>query len=1010
MAPMHPLDDSYDTGQVLYSSLLVLGLDAVSLEHSLRTPVNQKMFVRMNKKLGEHILHFLFTCIDQEKASKVFRDCWPVLDKKQEYQFHKATFEWYKLLQKEYGQPLPAVVAKTFLSPGGPKFTSTLMTLSMVALHSSVNKRVPEHTLIHFPTLSRNPNQNCSKLKLLQMSKKLYLQEFIAKQKRRQAILSKLQEKSRYILKRYHSLCSEDDMTKQELEQTLQDFEKLSPQHKDNFLKSPLSEFQGEIMLDMSKLNSEAGDLWGRVGTFQNIESSSWKVLSPLLDGTMSLSHLDGSLFTPTVPETVYKDYAVDINKIGLQGLYADEKLNLLCLIQYSTFALRSVLKAAHTIHSQTRPESAKVLKVLTGRAASMSESMSDLSSKLNTLLPTLIDSVSTLRQCSSTFMESLDHLELEGKLQLCPPTPPLSLVSTPVGTPVSAHKSKKLLPLHLTPGILGDRRRTVHCMNGITPTRLLSSININRAAKRSPKADVMFSSSTHLDDSVVIDTREEANKVEEEAGLTLEMVTVDCRGSYQLQQEQKLHEQKHQNSHGHTKHQPKGKKGRAEEKRAETLLDAIEKIDITPKSKLKKSKGKSFHRTVGPGKKSLALSNSSDLPQFSKAKQTPIKSGFTSENGTHCAKLIDYTPCINKIDHLSVTGAVSCEDPFKTPVPLQQLCRGKVSAYSSLKCENGLAALCNIDNKSPSNDELIARMALLTQSPARDAPTPLASKILSKFEDVNFAKVKNSKSVLSSTNDVYCATVEELRHQTKANLNNLMKQVQEVKKEYPAKVEKMKERRKTECGFNSKFLTFVENIKSGKDSVQTTELKDSCSSSGQNHINNEETYKQEPINSRLSTQSSVARLEALLDITNSDEDDDTFTGNLGKITSLTKDEESFMNSEEFEKTLLQTPGYRSSYLPRDSIFDTLTESILAGEVSSSLLTKEDVQDEIRRESISSRRQSLISLGRMSIGSNKDLSEALSVFQCRMSTDCAGILDESDSCLLYTSMEDFEQF
>ncbi|XP_066977584.1 uncharacterized protein [Macrobrachium rosenbergii] len=1118
MAATHPLDDPHDTGQVLYSSLLVLGLDAVSLEHNLRTPVNQKMFVRMNKKLGEEILHFLFTCIDQEKASKVFRDCWPLIDKKQEYQFHKATFEWYKSLQQEYGQPLPAVVAKTFLSPGGPKFTSALMTLSTIALHASLNKRVSEHTLIHFPTLSRNPNQNRSKLKLLQMSKRFYLQEFIAKQRTRQSFLSKLQERARSLVERYNALCSEDEMKKQELEQTLQKCERLSQQQKDSFMKSPLSEFQEEIMADISKLNGEAGDLWERVSAFHNIESSSWKVLSPLLDGTMSLSHIDGSLYTPTVPEIVYKDYAVEINKVGLQGLYTDGKLNLLSLVQYSTFALQSILKVVQATHSQARPESAQELKVLTGRAASMSESMNDLSSKLNMLLPSLIESVSTLRQCTSSFSESFDNLDIEGKLQLCPPTPPLSLVNTPVSTPVSAHKSKKLIPLHLTPvlGLLGNKRRTVHCMNGITPTRLLSSINITRAAKRSPKADVSFSSSTHLDDSVIIDTRKDAKKLEEEAGLTLEMVTVDCRGSYQLKQDQKNHKLEQTNQ------QPKGNRGVrsaasrpsqipkygikasnmvskesvrqrgdksteeickkitcnepetyspgiketnttiSESKLAEelltnqiadmlandeyddsgtaellttlssgnntvieasagdsgcvegtidseTLLDAIEKIDITPKSKLKKNRARSsLHRSVG-SVKSHALANSSVLsPLAREDMQSPIKSDYTPKTDTQCTRLIDYTPCIHNVGQLSVAGGLSCEDPFKTPMPLQQLGGHKAVSYSSQKSERGFPALSNIESKSPTNDDLIARMALLTQSPARDNPTPLASKILSKFEDVNFGKGKNTlKSVVSSADDGYSSTVEELRHQSKSSLNDLMKQVQQVKEEYPAKVEKMKQRRKTECVFNSKFLTLVKNIKNGKDSVPTPELKESCDSGDQNCKSTDEGCKpQLLVNSRDSFHSTVARLEALLD----DDDDDTFTGNLGQITLLTEDNEKFMESEEFERTLLQTPGQQSSYLPRNSIFDTLTESILAGEVCSSLLTNEDVQDEIRRESISSRRQSLISLGRMSIGSNKGLSEALSVFQSRMSTGCAGILDESDSCLLSISLDDFEDF
>lgn len=42
MASLHPpLEDAQDAGQVLYTSLLVLGLDAAGLELSLRTPVNQ---------------------------------------------------------------------------------------------------------------------------------------------------------------------------------------------------------------------------------------------------------------------------------------------------------------------------------------------------------------------------------------------------------------------------------------------------------------------------------------------------------------------------------------------------------------------------------------------------------------------------------------------------------------------------------------------------------------------------------------------------------------------------------------------------------------------------------------------------------------------------------------------------------------------------------------------------------------------------------------------------------
>ena len=34
--------------------------------------------------------------IDRETMSKLMRDCWPIIDKKQEAQFYKTVFEWFK--------------------------------------------------------------------------------------------------------------------------------------------------------------------------------------------------------------------------------------------------------------------------------------------------------------------------------------------------------------------------------------------------------------------------------------------------------------------------------------------------------------------------------------------------------------------------------------------------------------------------------------------------------------------------------------------------------------------------------------------------------------------------------------------------------------------------------------------------------------------------------------------------------------------------------------------------
>ena len=55
-----------------------------------------------------------------------------------------------------------------------------------------------------------------------------------------------------------------------------------------------------------------------KVDQYQEVEESAWKVLSPLLDGSTSLSHINGSVYSPEVPDIVLKRHANAINKVGL--------------------------------------------------------------------------------------------------------------------------------------------------------------------------------------------------------------------------------------------------------------------------------------------------------------------------------------------------------------------------------------------------------------------------------------------------------------------------------------------------------------------------------------------------------------------------------------------------------------------------------------------------------------------------------------------------------------------
>ena len=60
-------------------------------------------------------------------------------------------------------------------------------------------------------------------------------------------------------------------------------------------------------------------------------------------------------------------------------------------------------------------------------------------------------------------------------------------------------------------------------------------------------------------------------------------------------------------------------------------------------------------------------------------------------------------------------------------------------------------------------------------------------------------------------------------------------------------------------------------------------------------------------------------------------------------------EEDQFVSASEASSRLFLTPGRKSTYLPQDSIFDTLTESVLAGETRDEVVAEDGPKREIRR-------------------------------------------------------------
>jgi len=112
--------------EVWFSNLQLLGYTGADFKPST--------FDHSNPGAFQQAFHFLFGLIDAEKFKSEMRDCWPVLDKKQESEFRRKLVGMIKDLQKDYPNELPILNPSLFQSPGGRKFLCFLKSFSTLVL------------------------------------------------------------------------------------------------------------------------------------------------------------------------------------------------------------------------------------------------------------------------------------------------------------------------------------------------------------------------------------------------------------------------------------------------------------------------------------------------------------------------------------------------------------------------------------------------------------------------------------------------------------------------------------------------------------------------------------------------------------------------------------------------------------------------------------------------------------------------------------------------------------
>eukprot|EP00092_Neocalanus_flemingeri_P037087 GFUD01040373.1.p1 GENE.GFUD01040373.1~~GFUD01040373.1.p1 ORF type:complete len:695 (+),score=223.60 GFUD01040373.1:65-2149(+) len=114
-----------------YSNLQLLGYG---------DQVSPAMFDYPNPAAFQQVFFYLFNLLNKEKVRTEFRDCWPILDKKQEAEFRRKVVNLVKEYQKDFPTDLPYTNPSLFQSPGGRRFVAFLHVFSNFVLKMFMEK------------------------------------------------------------------------------------------------------------------------------------------------------------------------------------------------------------------------------------------------------------------------------------------------------------------------------------------------------------------------------------------------------------------------------------------------------------------------------------------------------------------------------------------------------------------------------------------------------------------------------------------------------------------------------------------------------------------------------------------------------------------------------------------------------------------------------------------------------------------------------------------------------
>ncbi|XP_072542947.1 HAUS augmin-like complex subunit 6 [Salminus brasiliensis] len=270
--------------------------------------LGMNMFDKPNKEAFYIVIHFLFKKLNPTRTQEVFRNCWPILNRKQDAEFRKVAFGWLQDIANEEGSSFPKVVASHLLSPSGPRFINLMLHLAKHVMVKLMKTYTTDGTWV--PEAAAVPASSQDLVtKRFQMVKRHFVRASVEQDR----LIQDYQKRAK------------------RLEKSLKDHKAEELSYFDLLKKYENKDLESELL---AKIHHKVKILWTEIDKSLSSLEGERSMLDSVIQGKVDQYALDGKDICVKIPAVLLERMEKLSHQTSIGGLYEGEQPVLLRLLE----------------------------------------------------------------------------------------------------------------------------------------------------------------------------------------------------------------------------------------------------------------------------------------------------------------------------------------------------------------------------------------------------------------------------------------------------------------------------------------------------------------------------------------------------------------------------------------------------------------------------------------------------------------------------------------------------